>query len=377
MNRISVEAFRRPRAARTDVESLIKTSARLAVIGAGLVAMVVALDLGQMLLAPVALAIVIGLMFGPVADRLERVGLPPTVSAALVVILFVILVAMLLAGFAFPLSDWIDRIPVIWAKLRSEITDWQGLISSISGLQEQIRSMMGGKGQTVSVSEDNTMENVAFLAPAIIAQFLIFLASMYFFMATRHGIRVFILSLCFDRRLRWRVAHVFRDVEYLVSRYLLSITAVNAGLGVFVALGMWLAGIPSPLLWGLLAFGLNYIIYIGPMIMVAILLGVGLATATGWGILAPPAIYLFFNFLEAQFVTPHVIGRAMTLNPFIVFISLAFWIWLWGPIGGFIAVPMLLIGFAVINNVLINERGIARGRKTPARPAVETVPVRL
>ena len=161
-----------------------------------------------------------------------------------------------------------------------------------------------------------------------------------------------ILSLCMTRRLRWRFAHVFRDVEALVSRYLLSITAVNTCLGVAVSAAMWAIDIPSPLLWGVLAFCLNYAIYIGPAIMAVLMLCVGLATSSGVEILLPAVLYLSLNLVEAQFITPTIVGRAVTINPFVIFLALAFWIWLWGPVGGFIAVPFCLICLAIFRNIV-------------------------
>ena len=118
-------------------------------------------------------------------------------------------------------------------------------------------------------------------------------------------------------------------------------------------IALWAVGVPSPALWGALAGLLNFIVYVGPALMAAILFAIGLATFdTISGSLMPPLIYLALNLIEAQFVTPMVIGRTLTLNPFLVLLALAFWIWIWGPIGGFVAIPALLIIFAVTRNIL-------------------------
>ncbi len=120
-----------------------------------------------------------------------------------------------------------------------------------------------------------------------------------------------------------------------------------------VSIAMWLIGVPSPLLWGMMAGALNYIIYIGPFAMFLILLAVGLASFTApAAILAPAMAYLLLNLTEAQFVTPMTLGKRLTLNPFVVFLALAFWLWIWGPVGGFVAVPALLVVYAVVRNVL-------------------------
>ena len=126
----------------------------------------------------------------------------------------------------------------------------------------------------------------------MIAQILIFLASLYFFVATRHETRAAILKLCFTRRLRWRVAHIFRDVETLVSRYLLSITLINVSEGIAVGVGFIAVGVPSAMLWGALAVVANFVVFLGPLSMTVLLFGVGL---TEFDTLArrpiPPLIY--------------------------------------------------------------------------------------
>ena len=203
------------------------------------------------------------------------------------------------------------------------------------------------------------------IAPAILAQILIFLASLYFFVATRDHIRISVLSLCVSRRMRWRTAHVFRDVESKVSKFLLSITFINFCVGCAVSLAMWAIGMPSPLLWGALAAVLNYIPYVGQGVMILVLLAVGLGTQTELGaILLPVGCYICINFVEGQIVTPHFIGRTMTLNPFIIFLSITFWLWAWGPVGGLVAVPTLLIATSVMAHAL------------PSKPMVPRRPVR-
>lgn len=338
---------------RSTFEIMLSRSAQVAMVFVGLVVLVVALVQGRFLLAPVALAVVVGLMLGPVAARLERSGVPSLISAALVVLLFVAIVCALALALTGPLVFWAGELPRIWQQLQLQLAELRGPMEALENLREEIGSLTGSGAVTVAVEEGSPVESMVVMAPAMLAQLLLFLASLYFFVATRHQIRVAVLRLCMDRRLRWRTAHVFRDVEMLVSRYLLSIAAINVGLGAAVALALWLAGVPSPLLWGALAGLLNFVVYIGPAVMTAILLAIGLASfETMGGSLMPALIYLSLNLVEAQFVTPMVIGRTMTLNPFLVLLALAFWIWIWGPVGGFIAIPAVLVVMALARNIL-------------------------
>ena len=350
----------------SQFERVTGNAARIAIVFVGFLALLFALQVGQVFLAPVTLAIVIGLMFGPVADRVERFGVPPALSAGVVVLTFMGIIAGGVALFAAPLSEWVARGPLIWNKLQLQLANLQGPLQALSAFQEQISSIFGStNAMAVTVEDGGQMIGVAMLAPAILAQVLIFLASLYFFVATRDHIRVSVLSLCVSRRMRWRTAHVFRDVEQKVSRFLLSITFINGCVGCAVALAMWAIGMPSPILWGAMAAVLNYIPYVGQGVMVLVLLAVGLGTQTGLeNILLPVGCYVAINFVEGQIVTPHFIGRTMTLNPFIIFLSITFWLWAWGPVGGLVAVPTLLIATSVLDNML------------PSKPMMPSKPIR-
>nr|WP_295889939.1 AI-2E family transporter [uncultured Devosia sp.] len=350
----------------SQFERVTANAARIAMVFVGFLALLFALQVGQVFLAPVTLAIVVGLMFGPVADRVERFGVPPALSAGIVVLMLIGVIAGGVVLFAVPLSEWVARAPLIWNKLQQQLATLEGPLEAIGTFQEQVTSIFGSdNAMSVTVEDGGQMIGVAMLAPAILAQVLIFLASLYFFVATRDHIRISVLSLCVSRRMRWRTAHVFRDVEAKVSRFLLSITFINACVGCAVTLAMWAIGMPSPLLWGAMAAVLNYIPYVGQGVMMLVLLAVGLGTQTGLqSVLLPVGCYLAINFVEGQIVTPHFIGRTMTLNPFLIFLSITFWLWAWGPMGGLVAVPTLLIATSVLSHML------------PSKPLVPSRPVR-
>jgi predicted PurR-regulated permease PerM len=337
---------------KSNFELLLVRGSQASIIFVGLIAFVFTLHAGEYILAPVAMGIVLGLMLGPVASRIERRGLPPGLSAFVVFVLFIVLLGIFALVVAAPLSLWVSRIPQIWSELQSRLSELKQPIEAIRAARDEIRNISGGKGLAVSVDDGSPVESVATLAPALIAQILIFLASLYFFVATRHQTRIAILRLCFTRRLRWRVAHIFRDVETMVSRYLLSITLINIVEGAVVGAGLYLVGVPSAALWGALAVVTNFVVFLGPLLMTVVLFAVGLTEFdTLGGALIPPLVYQAINLVESQFVTPLVIGRAMTLNPFIVVLALIFWIWLWGALGGFIAIPALLVAYAIARNI--------------------------
>jgi predicted PurR-regulated permease PerM len=350
----------------SQFERVLNNAARLSVVGIGFAVLLMVLQAGQVFLAPVTLAIVVGLMFGPVADRVESWGVPPALSAGVVVLLLLTVIFGFATLFAVPLSEWVARAPLIWEKLQAQLANLKEPLESIGAFQEQISTVLGSDGvMSVQVEDGSAVTGVAMLAPAILAQIAIFLASLYFFVATRDHIRMSVLSMCVTRRMRWRTAHVFRDVEFKVSRFLLSVTMINLCVGTAVSLAMWAIGMPSPVLWGAMAAVLNYIPYVGQAIMITVLLAVGLGTQTNLPeILLPVACYAAINFVEGQIFTPHFIGRSLTLNPFIIFLSITFWIWAWGPVGGLVAVPALLIAQSMIAHAL------------PSKPVAPRRPVR-
>ena len=328
-----------------DFEHVLTNASKVALLIVGAVACIAVLSLGQVILAPITLAVVVGMMFGPLADFLEHRGIKPALSAAVVVLVLLLLIGIAAALFVGPFSEWVQRGPVLWEKLQSQLTSLKQPLESLSAIQEQLKSVMGGDtAVTVQVQDGGPVANIAFMAPSLLAEMLLFLAGLYFFLATRHHLRFSILSLFFSRRLRWRVAHVFHDVELKVSKFLVTATVINLGVGIATAAATFAIGLPSPLLWGALAFIMNFIPYVGQAVMFVILFAVGLGTQSSIvGIILPVIAYGAINLTADQVIFPHLVGRALTLNPFIIFVSIAFWLWLWGPVGGLIAVPSLLV----------------------------------
>jgi predicted PurR-regulated permease PerM len=348
--------------ANTRFERVLGNASQLSIVAIGAVIALVTIHFAQFILAPIFLAVIVGLMCGPIADVMERRGVPAAISAAVVVVVLIAAIAAAAFAFSAPLSGWIAKAPAIWDKLKVEAANWKGVIESIGAIQTQLQSLLGsGSALQVTVNGDGPITDVAFLAPGVLGQVLIFFGGLYFFVAARDAIRLGVLSLCFTRKVRWRTAHVFRDVELRVSRYLLTITLVNLALGSLVALAMWIVGMPSPLLFGALAFVLNYIPFVGQATMIVLTFLIGLGSKDG-GIsaaLLPTACYWGLSFAESQVITPNLLGRTMTINPFLIFLSLAFWLWAWGPVGGLVAVPSVLVLHSVITHIIPTRAAVS------------------
>ena len=182
---------------------------------------------------------------------------------------------------------------------------------------------------------------------------MIFLGTLFFYLLGRIRVRRVFVVFFEARESRLRMLRIMNDIEHSLTRYLSIVAVINTAVGLTAFAIAYLVGLPSPIAWGVLGFLLNFIPYIGAFIMQLIMLGVGLVTFPTLGhALLGPAMYLVFTTLEGHFITPAIMGRQLTLNPLTVFLSLVFWTWLWGPIGAFLAVPLLIVMLVVASHLV-------------------------
>ena len=143
-----------------------------------------------------------------------------------------------------------------------------------------------------------------------------------------------------DKKSAVEICH---EIQQNISNYLFSVALINLGLGLAVSIGLYFLGVPSAAMWGVLVAVLNFVPYFGPVAGVIVLGAVGLLTFdTLWKGLLPPAWYFLLHVLEANLITPVLLGRRFTLNPVVIFVSLIFWTWLWGVSGALLSVPILV-----------------------------------
>jgi predicted PurR-regulated permease PerM len=350
----------------------LSTVARVSIIGIGVFTLFVAMDMGQEVLAPVLLAFVVGIVMSPVSDGITRVGLP---SGAAALSSLVIILALLSALFLFLEPIFyraIEAAPRVIVELNQIILFIKSKLNSFQDIGDGVQRALNETGgvpvptapQPEEAASDATdalpsVEQALFMAPAILSQAMIFIGTLFFFILTRDEVYDFIARRLVADELRMETAHRLRAAERQVGRYFLTISIINAGYAVVVSLAMMMIGLPSPILWGVAAGLLNYILYLGPVTMLVAFALAGLVAFEGAYSILPAAIYLSINIIEAQFVTPSLVGKAMNVNPLLVFLTLVFLLWLWGPLGGIIAIPLLL-WIIVLSADIRAVRGIAR-----------------
>jgi predicted PurR-regulated permease PerM len=349
---------------------LLERSSRLSIVGLLLIGVVYALGNWSGFLTPVIAAIVFGLMLGPPMGLLERFGLSSALAALTVIILLAGSLYLGILYFAPPFTEWFVRLPELWQEIERHVSRLRFHLRTVEQVEEQLSAMgESGNGETerVAIEQPGFLRSVLSLAPPAIGQVILFFGALYFYLATRHGIREGLLSLSASRGAKLRTARILRDVESNISRYLLTIGMINIGLGICTGLAMWIIGMPSPALWGAVAAIMNFIPYVGPWAFIILLGAVGLVSFdTLSAALVAPSVFIVLNIVESQFVTPAVLGRRLMLNPFMIVVALGFWMWLWGPIGAFLALPLLIISVTALTHILPGSR--ARMRPEPRAP---------
>ena len=346
-----------------DIPTLWRLSALVATLGMGALAVVAGLYFGRSILLPVVAGVIVGITLSPAVKFGARYRVPAAVSAVLVVMLVVALVATLITFFAAPLTEWIARAPEVGSVMAEKLHVLDYPLSVVHDIKGAIAKATGATA-TVSVETTTTEfvgQALGVITPAI-SQFVVFFGTLLFFLVTSTRLRQKLVVYFVTREARLRMLRIWNDIEENLVRYVATMSAINLGLGVVTAVMLALIGFPNPISFGLLAFALNYVPYIGPAIVALVLAGVGLVSQTSLaqGLLAP-ALFVAIATLEGHIITPNVIGRRMTLNPFLVFLALAFWTWLWGPIGAFLAVPILIISFVVLGHLVPSEEGTLPG----------------
>jgi predicted PurR-regulated permease PerM len=196
---------------------------------------------------------------------------------------------------------------------------------------------------------------VAFVTPAA-GELVLFFTTLLFFLVGEIELRNQLVALFGNRDAKLRFLKIMRDIERNLAGYLAVVTVVNICVASIVALGAWLIGFPNPWIFGFLAGLFNYVPYIGPAVMVIVLFGVGLVTfsSLAHALIAPLGLIAVAT-LEGHLITPTLVGRRLTLNPLVVFLALAFWTWMWGPLGALLATPLSIIGLVVVHHLFPAE----------------------
>lgn len=341
------------------VERLWGRLTQIAIMMIAVLALCAALAAARAVLIPVVAAVIIGSVIGPGIEALSRRGIPTWLASTLIVLLLASLFYGVAAMVTAPLSDWIGRAPEIGSAMRERFRSLQPILQTVSSFVDAVESI-GRPVKAplqVDIADSTVLQSMMSVVTPAIGEFVLFFGSLLFFLAGRVQIKRKLVQAMNPRPMRLATLRIFRAIEQRLGTYLVVATCINIGLGLATMLLTWVLGMPNPVLWGVLACVLNYVPYVGPAAMTVILAAVGLITfPTILHGVAAAAIFVLITSIEGHFLTPLIVGRRVSLNPFSVFLSMAVWTWLWGPVGTFLAVPLLIAGKTLAEEVLASRR---------------------
>jgi predicted PurR-regulated permease PerM len=323
----------------------------LALVGLLLIAIIAILYFGKPFFLPVVMAFVVGTMLSPAASFLERYKIPRALGAVLIVLTVAAAAAFIVGLISAPLMEWSTRLPELAERLKDKLHVFDRAIA----LWQQLQVMLGSP-ETLSGSQmpkfDWVQPTIEFLTPTF-TEFLLFFATLILFIASWRDLRRTLILTFGDHEARLRTLRIINEIEVHLGNYLLTVTMINIGVGIATGLACTVAHMPNPAGLGALAATLNFIPIIGPIAMFVVLVGVGIiALPTVSAGLVAPLAFVAIAFMEGHFVTPTIIGRRLALNALAVFLALAFWTWLWGPMGAFLSSPLLIVALILKEHLM-------------------------
>jgi predicted PurR-regulated permease PerM len=329
------------------------TASQAAVIVIAAVVGIAALYLARSIVMPVMAALVIGVTMRPVQKFAETYKIPPLITAALLVAAFSALLYAVVLLTVGPIQDWIAHTPELGDNIKEKLRWFERPLAALRELQTALGiSSEGGQKLSVEASVATILQHAISIATPAITEFLVFLGTLLFFLVGTDKLRRQLITFFDTRDARLRVVRIWSDVEQNLMIYVATVTVINVCLGAATTAMLTLIGFPSPLTFGVLTFILNYIPYLGPAMMAATLFGVGLVALPSFGAaMLAPLLFVAMTTIEGHFITPSVIGRRLTLSPFLVFLALVFWTWLWGAFGTFLATPLLIVGLVLLGHL--------------------------
>jgi len=321
--------------------------ATLAVCGLFVMACFYTLHVARAFFMPVVLAVLLNFLLRPVVRGLQRLHIPAGLAAAVVLVTLLGLTIYGVYSLSTPAAAWLARGPESLAQAERKIQQLRRPMQQVSETAERLARMAEMQTAEEAEIQVRSVDRRAALlqgAQSFLVQSFAVVILLYFLMASGDLFLRKLVRVLPTRRDKKRAVEIARETEHNISRYLLTITLINTGLGIAVGTAVGLAGVPNPVLWGVMVAVVNFVPYLGATVGIAILGLVSLLTFDSpWRALVPPALYLGLATIEGNFITPVLLGRRFTLSPVVVFIWLAFWGFLWGIAGMLVAVPLLAI----------------------------------
>jgi predicted PurR-regulated permease PerM len=327
------------------------------------------------IILPFVLALVLSLLLSPAARFLcNRLRLPRMLAAVLLIGVLFSAIGGVGYAISVPARGWIAKAPQSLPELQKKLVFLRRPIDMFEGGMQQMQKLMQQTNRSAGGGGDEGAAPPSHPAPAaqpsggnpgaavglsllagtrsFLGEALTLLIVLFFLLADGDQLLRRFVEILPGLSEKKRAVSIATEVERNISGYLATISLMNLGVGVLNGLSIWAFGLPDPLLWGTVAFLLNYIPILGALTGMVIFFFVGLFTFSSvlWA-LAPAGVYLLIHILEGETVTPMLLARRFTLNPLLVIVALMFWDWLWGVSGALLAVPLLAVVKILCDNI--------------------------
>ena len=320
----------------------------MSIIGLFALGLLVALHAAASLVMPMVAAIIVGSVIAHAGDRGARIGISPMVAGLALTAVLGAGMFLLIEAVAEPVTSLIERLPQVLPRLVAAFGD---LLAPFTTLQARLTGgSMGTDGGMASLEKMLGSMDFGLIAgflggltPAF-GEFLIFLATLVFYVAGRAQLRRQSILAFGGREGRLAAIRIFNATEASLTRYFGTTSVIYAGVGIATGLIAFMAGLPAPILWGLFAFAMSFVPFLGPAVVSLAIASSGLLLDYGLlSVMWPVGAFMVVHLVCENAVVPAVLGRRFEINPFLVFVAIIFWTWMWGAIGAVLAVPLLLI----------------------------------
>lgn len=365
----------------SDNGTVARDVARWALVGIFILSLMAALVWARAFFMPVILAFLLSLTFSPIRRALTRRGVPAGLVSAMIVGGLVAGLGAAIVGLSGPVQTYVNDAPTILREVEWKLRYLSQAVEKVAEASAEMEELAAGgdegeeapgASEVVVVEERSSslLASIAASTPYLVAQALLALALLFFLISSGDLFYEKIVQASPTFSDKRRAVQIAYEIERTISRYFLTITVINAGLGISIGLVLWLLEMPNPALFGVMAFVLNFIPFLGAVTGTAVTLAIGMISYdfAGQAFLAAGA-YLALTSFEGQLVTPWAVGRSLRLNPVVVFLAVAFWGWAWSVIGMIIAVPVLIVVrvFAAHVDRLAGLELFLSGRDEPIR----------
>ena len=342
---VSPSAFEAPgEAAATDL--LERPDPRtIALVGLFVLAVAYTLFFARSFLLPVAVAIFLDFLLSPIVRALKKVGVAEPVAAGMIMLGLLGTIGITAYNLAPAAGGWAQRAPESFEQARSKFETIRRPVEQVTRAAEEVENaadVTPGGPQQVQI-KGPTLAGRVFGGTMSMFTFLTFVVfTTFFLLASGDLFLQKLIRVLPQFRDKKRAVSIAREIESHISQYMLTVTAINAAVGIATGIAMKLCGLPNPILWGVVAGLLNFMPYVGAVITIGI---IGLASIVSFDTLGqaivPPVVFFGINMIEGNLLTPMIVGRRLSLNTVALFIGMTFWWFVWGIPGALMAVPMM------------------------------------